>query len=256
MKIFLVGGVVGILSAVSAFLFYIPSLRISNISISGLNSDDEVELRAEVISAISARKYLIIPEDHLIFFNKERVKSLLAKKFRVKDYELETDFPSSLKILVTERTTWAVWCPANLVTKPPSGGLVTCLLVDKDGIAFSESLGFSGTAILKIIDAREEDFLGKNILPEESFKKISYIIENVPIKAGEEIGTINIKSSGKTYLLYVKSGWYMLIDDETDAERALENLSLALDSEIKEKRKNLEYIDLRFSDKVFYRYKN
>jgi hypothetical protein len=201
-------GILGLLAAVAVFLFYIPSLRISNISISGLNADDETELRAEVFSAISSRKFLIIPEDHLIFFNKEKIKSLLAEKFRVKDYELETEFPSSLKISVTERKTWAIHCLAS--GKP-------CYLLDKDGLAFSQSPGFAGSAILKIIDAREEDFLGKNILPEESFGKIKYFIENISSRVEEEVSAVNIKSSGETYLLYVRSGWYALIDGESYA---------------------------------------
>ena len=47
----------------------------------------------------------------------------------------------------------------------------------------------------------------------------------------------------------------MIIDAETDIEKSLENLSLALRSgEIKEKSNALEYVDLRFPDKVFYKF--
>ena len=180
-------GIAGIFCAIAAFLFYIPSLRISNIYIAGLGAVDEAELRTQVLSAISSRKFLIIPEDHLLFFNKNKIKSLLAEKFRVKDYELETDFPSALKISITERKTWAIYCALR---KP-------CYLLGRDGVAFSKSPAFAGKAILKIIDAREEDFFGKNILPEEIFEKINYVIENVPPRAGEGISIINIKSSGK-----------------------------------------------------------
>ena len=48
----------------------------------------------------------------------------------------------------------------------------------------------------------------------------------------------------------------MLIDDQTTVERALDNLALTIDSDRKENSQNLEYIDRRFPDKVFYSYKN
>ncbi len=239
-------GILGILATVIAFLFYIPSLRITKLIISGLSPIDEKQLRREVLAALATREYFIIPKDHLLFFPKNEIYALLQNKFRVRAFKLEKDFPSTIKIEVTERETWAVWCSAD-ATK--------CLLLDKDGLAFESATGFSGSAILKIVDARGDDFIGKNILPLENFLKIRELVEKAPGIMKETVGTINIKSSGKTYLIYAKSGWYMLIDDETDVPKALENLRIALNSEIKENRKNLEYIDLRFQDKIFYRYR-
>ena len=239
-------GIVGVITGIIIFLFYIPSLRISEVAIAGLSVSDEKELREEILEKLKARRFLILPKDHLIFFPKEEIQTLLANKFRVKDFEMEKDFPSGLKISIVERKTWAVWCLADSNR---------CLLIDREARAFESAAGFAGGAILKIIDARNENFLGKNILPDKSFEKIVFLIDNAPKRVGEEIKTVNIKSAGDTYLLYVKTGWYVLIDDETDEKKALENLYLALNSEIKERKAELEYIDLRFPDKVFYKYR-
>ena len=253
-RILIGAGVAALAAGIIVVLFFVPSLRIRNVTIAGLNPTDERELKKEILAALAVRKYLILPKDHLILFPKKEIEAFIANKFRVKNFKVEKDFPSGLKISITERETWAVWCPAesssNIQTGKPN-----CLLLDQEGLAFEAAPGFTGTAVLKIIDARDKNFLGKNILPAKDFEKIKFFIEKVPGRITEEIKTINIKASGDTYLLYLKSGWYLLVDAQTDPARALENLSIALSSEIKEKRAKLEYIDLRFADKVFYRFK-
>ena len=128
--------------------------------------------------------------------------------------------------------------------------------MDKDGLAFEHAPVISGSAVLKIVDERDGDFLGKNILPVDKFKILSQIVENIPTIISTDIVRINIKKSGETYLLYQRNDFYLIVDEETDVSKALENLALALDSEgIKDKRDLLEYIDLGFPDKVFYKFK-
>ncbi len=57
------------------------------------------------------------------------------------------------------------------------------------------------------------------------------------------------------FQLLTKEGWRILIDDKNEPQITYENLSLALKEKIKDKRKNLDYIDLRFGNKVYFKYK-
>jgi len=239
-------GILGIASAVATLLFYVPSLRASTINISGLDKIDEKELRAEILGALEGIKWLIIPRDHMLFLPKKNIEDILSGKYRFRDFEVKKEFPSTLDISITERKTWAIWCSEN-------GN--SCLLLDEGGFAFDKSAALSGGVILSIVDAREDDFLHKNILPPEDFNKISRMTEGIAKIIQSDIVKIYIKKDGETYYLYPKNGFYMIIDAETDIEKSLENLSLALRSgEIKEKSNALEYVDLRFPDKVFYKF--
>lgn len=241
---------IGILSAALAIiviLFYVPSLRVSSIFISGLDVNDETELRAELFQILEGRKWLIVPENHMFFLPKKNIEEFLASKYRVRDFTVEKVFPSALDISITERKTWAIWC---------DGSGNNCLLLDRDGLAFEKSVILDGSAILKITDERDDDFLGENILLAEKFSKIAQLTEDVPKIIESDITSIRIKKSGETYYLYSKRSTYLIIDAETDVAKALENLSLALNSgEIRDRRDSLEYIDLRFPDKVFYKFR-
>ncbi|OGF52283.1 hypothetical protein A3I27_01985 [Candidatus Giovannonibacteria bacterium RIFCSPLOWO2_02_FULL_43_11b] len=239
--------VLGIVSAIATFLFYIPALRVSNIIISGLDKNNAKELHTELFEILGGRKWLIVPKNHILFLPKKNIEEFLSGKYGFRDFAVAKKFPSTIDISITERKTWAVWCREN-------GN--NCLLLDKEGLAFERSVIFFGSSILKIMDAREEDFLGKNILPPEKFNRILQMTEDAPKIIQGDIESIYIKKSGETYYLYPKSGIYFIIDAETDVERALENLTLALKSgKIKAKADTLEYIDLRFPDKVFYKFK-
>ena len=107
--------------------------------------------------------------------------------------------------------------------------------------------------ILKIYDARN-DILGKYVFPEGVFDKIKYLIASLQKEAGEEIIEIEI-SEGDVYRLVTKNNWAIIIDSEIDEKKTSENIMIALNSRIKERRRDLEYIDGRFSDKVFFRFR-
>ncbi|KKU16667.1 MAG: hypothetical protein UX24_C0004G0003 [Candidatus Giovannonibacteria bacterium GW2011_GWB1_45_9b] len=255
-KILLWVGILGIVSAMATLLFYVPPLRVSKVNIFGLDKNDEKQLRAEILEIIAGKKWLIVPRDHVFFLSQKDIEEFLAGKYRFSDFAVERKFPSAIDVSITERKTWAIWCPSDLEAKLPRGSLASCLLLDKEGLAFEKSVISSGSAVLKILDAREEDFLRKNILPPEHFGKISQMIENIPKIIESDIVKVYIKKGGETYYLYPKKGFYLIIDAQTDIEKAIENFSLALRSgEIKKKSDTLEYIDLRFQDKVFYKFK-
>ncbi len=57
------------------------------------------------------------------------------------------------------------------------------------------------------------------------------------------------------YEVYSKEGWYILLNTKNEPNPSFNNLKLVFDTQIKEKRLKLEYIDLRFGQKVFFKLK-
>jgi len=47
----------------------------------------------------------------------------------------------------------------------------------------------------------------------------------------------------------------VFLDNEEDADYNLSNLKYLLDEEIQTRRRELEYVDLRLGNKVYYKYK-
>ena len=65
-------------------------------------------------------------------------------------------------------------------------------------------------------------------------------------------GKIVIKDEG-AYEIHLREKWQILLNDKNEPEQSFANLKLVLSQIIKEKTPQLEYIDLRLGNKVFYK---
>ena len=89
-------------------------------------------------------------------------------------------------------------------------------------------------------------------MPEEEFRKLTDF-SNLASRANVNIGKVILKKEN-IYELYTLDGWRVLANNQNNPNDLFINLTAVLD-EIKDKRQNLDYIDLRFGNKVFYKFK-
>ena len=229
-------------------IFYLPPLRINQVAFFGSSPTDEAILKSKILEILSNKYFFIFPKDNIVFYAEKEIAAFLRSNYRIEEFEIKRSFPAALLISLKERSTWAVWCQRASESEPSD-----CIFVDEKGFAYAKSPDFSGSLILKIYDARS-DMLGKYVFPEGVFDKIKYLIASLKKEAWEEIIEIEI-SEGDVYRLVTKNNWAIIIDSEIDEKKTSENIMIALNSRIKDRRKDLEYIDGRFSDKVFFRFR-
>ena len=129
-----------------------------------------------------------------------------------------------------------------------------CAFVDEKGFIFGPAPTFSGTIFPKFFDKRgQPSAIGKEMIPETEFQKLRSFKE---LLAKNDINVAKIILQDEAiYEVYSKEGWYILLNAKNEPNPSFNNLKLVLDTQIKEKRLKLEYIDLRFGKKVFYKLK-
>ncbi len=228
--------------------FYLPFLRISSISLAGVDSLDKGFLLSNVKQMIEGKYFHIFPKNNILIFPRHELDRVFSEILRVGSFSINRNFlTAGLNITLRERKTWAIWCAFTENTE-------SCFLMDKEGFLFDKSPDITGSAVLKIKDERNIDSpLGKKVLTDEDAARLNYFIEKISSKLSESVSMIEIKEGGISNL-YLKSGWYLILDsDVADVDKAIENMSITL-STLKEKSGKLEYIDLRFKDKVFYKF--
>jgi len=237
--LFFLGGIIG--------FFYIPYFRIKKISIEGNTTVATEDLLAEVSNYLNAKYFKIIPNDNILILSKEKVIGDLLKKFsRLKDTSLNKNFPDTLSIIVKERNKEALFCPEK----------DKCFFLDGNGLAFEQAPNFSPGVYLTFFDERGSSTpaweSNSQVLPQEQFKNL---INFKNLISGDNIKILEIiLKKENIYQLQTNEGWYILLNDQNNAQITYQNLKLALD-QIKDKRKNLDYIDLRFGNKVFYKFR-
>jgi len=231
-----VGGIIG--------LFQIDGLKIKSVSITGNSFLSEQELLSQVNSVMDEKVFGLIPKDRIFFFLDAEVTANLFEKFgRLAKVKIEKKYPSFVSIEVQERMPIAVLCEK-------SGK--TCFFLDETGFIFEKAPFFSAGVYLKFFDERQVELEeGRFLLPREIFGRLLVFkerLENIskPLE-------IYLKGDG-VYEIHTEAGWYLIIDEKDDWDAVYNNF-VSFYGEIMKSRnkKDIDYIDLRFGNKVFYK---
>lgn len=228
------------------FLFFGATFQIKEIEISGNQKVLVKELENIILGQVS-KEIIFQPTRSIFLINTGEIQKILLENFpRIEEAVLKREFPDKLKLTIIERTPTAVFSWGR-----------TYFLIDKNGIIFEESpIEFrSATELLKIgLPVPEEKLrLGEKIIEEEKLSKI--------LKLKSELEELRIPFDGLSVIseekldIKTKESWDIYFNLKGDINWQLTELQAVLEKQIPpEKRKNLEYIDLRFS-KIYFRYR-
>lgn len=100
-------------------------------------------------------------------------------------------------------------------------------------------------------ESNKEVAIGEKVLGEEQVQAVAELTEKISQFTNVEIAFYKL-INGKEIRAVTKEGWYILFAD-SNIENQLKKLDLILKEKIKDRRKSLEYIDLRFEDRVYYK---
>lgn len=193
-------------------------------------------------------------ENKILFFRTKAVflvkldeikKDILNSFPQVADVEIHRGFPDSLNVVVTERTGLVVWCWEE-----------KCFFADNEGIIFEESP--TETDLIKIINKQNQkpSILGEKSIEKEELSKI-LAIEN-ELKSGLKIPIKEFLISSADKLIVVAAeNWEIYFNLEKDIQWQITKLRAVLEEEIpKDRRKDLEYIEVRFRNFAPFKYKD
>lgn len=239
-----------------SFLSRIAKLNISGVEITG-NKVVDGEMIKEVVDTDLGGYYLwFFPKTNIFFYPKNKIKDNLTDKFkRLKDISFKITEARTLEISLIEREALYTWCgaePSLQDSERAEEGSEKCYFLDETGYIFDEAPYFSGEVYFKFYGPTDGNF-EKLIL----FKKA---LENMGLKTVAlhtlENGDIKLFLSGKTLATKPE----IIFKADSDLEIIAENLETALTTEplqsnFKNKYASLLYIDLRYGNKVFYKFK-
>jgi len=220
------------------FVFYLTYLSeifaVKNIKIFGLEKIEKEYFEKFLSDKIEGK--------NILFINSQRLKDELFESFpQVYFVEIKREFPSTLIFKVSERKEIAVFCQEK-----------DCYLIDKEGIIFEKKENEEGN-LLKIQNEKldKELKLGQKVIEKEQLNKILEIVKKFDI----EIESVILISENNLHFK-TRQHWKIFIDPQKDIDWQLTKLKVALENAIpKEKINDLEYIDLRFGNFAFPKYK-
>lgn len=256
LKAVVVGVIFAAIFAGIVAFFRIPYFQIWKIEISGnslVNSND----LSEWIKVKLNGKYLgFFPKANIFIIPKREILAELPQEFkRIKNISIDKKYFDTIAVKTEERINTAIYCERE-----------NCAFIDENGYVFERAPYFSGGVFVNFFDEREaaetatttfavniNKTLGANLLDEEEFKKIMDFARLLA-KTGNGVVRVVLKKENN-YEIYTKEGWKMILNNKNNPRATNLNLTTALESTIKEERKKLDYIDLRYGNKIYFKYK-
>ena len=185
--------------------------------------------------------------ENLLILPINRLKSELAAAFpAITDITIKKELFHALKIDFIKRVQIGIWC-----------NNANCYYFDKEGIIFKDAPQTEGALILKIKDFSPKEVLsGNRALNYEQLKFIIDFNNKIGEKNQLKIIEFKIKPEPNIDLEAITNGdWLIYLDSAQDPSVLVNNLMIVLNESIKNKIKDLKYVDLRIPKHVYYIYK-
>ncbi|MDP1619643.1 MAG: FtsQ-type POTRA domain-containing protein, partial [bacterium] len=244
----------GFLGASAYALFFSPLLRVKSVAVDGLESLDRRSV-IDVADGVMGRKYFdMLDGSNLILASRSGIEKALKDKFKkIESVEIDKRFPDRLLINIKEHRSIMVFCSG------PS-----CYVIDRNGRAYAQA-DFQSSELdeQKLIVLRD---LSQRNLPmaevsieiglAEFLKKVKNAMDrDLNLKIKQEWST-PILISGNLRA-ETAEGWKIYFNYAIDADKEIEMLETVLKNSLDGiARADLEYIDLRLDNKVYYKLKS
>ena len=194
---------------------------------------------------------------NIFLFTEAKIKADLVRKIpKIVDIRVKKDikdiFKRKIKLIIQEREKIGIVCQMDSSSAEAIED--KCFYIDKEGVVFENALQTSGSLILLIKDYSQREFvLGKKLFEENLINNILEIRENLFLETGIKSLDFNILSFPPNDLkVMTNEGWYIIFSLERNINSQITALKAALEEKI-QKRENLEYIDLRIENRIYYK---
>jgi hypothetical protein len=246
----------GIAGAVYALR--LPQWQIIKIEISSEVLSKE-EIRDKILSYLAGEYMFLIPRSSIFMARTESIEQFLRDRMpRLKIVKVDKRFPDTLEVYAEERKPWAIYCnnleAAEATSSPPIIREEHCVYIDKEGFSYEEAPDASGPLILKIKSDEEKLSLEETVVDAERISRITALADTLDKILGIKVIGYEIFSKIPREIRVVTAdGFKIWLNLEDDFKNTAKMIQVLLNKEVGDKRLNLEYIDARFGNKIFYK---
>lgn len=260
--------VISLLAGFSYLIIWSPVFKIRKISVESAYFTAQAQTQEIVSQLLQEKLWRVIPGDSLFtFLGQEASRRILSSFPEAESVVIKRSLTTGpeIKIEVKGRQSAAIWCQSLPVetAKEPATTTVNvamptsdkCFFADESGFLFHEAPTISGIAlptffsqINEKLDLRSQAIASSTIQFASQLKK----------QLREEIGvdTLGFRAGAvgsQDLEVFVDEGWLIYFNMERPPSAQVKVLGVLLAGDLKDKRAELKYVDLRVAGKVYYK---
>lgn len=246
-RVLLAAGGAALLFFAAGFFVRTGFFRADRIEIQGTRFIAASDVERETRAALEGSRLLVFPRSHFFFLASGEADQKIRAAFpQIEDVEIEKKFPRRLIVTVRERKLWGLLCARSDPQSPPDH----CAYLDAGGIPYDRLSSVSGW-LLPVMFMPQDD----GVLLPRLFSLFNEAQQALGPLGERVLSLASATSSDDGVRLELASGWRIIALPEQPVFAWARILKIILEKEIGSRRGELEYVDLRFGNKVFYRYR-
>lgn len=243
-------GAVGIFVAILCGLSWLPFLRIETITVEGEKTVSQETIERTARERISGGYLHVFAKSNIFLYPRRSIEQdLIARYPTLATVQIKASTFKSIAISVAERSPAALWCGASVASSS------ACYLIDKDGVIYAPAVVYSSDVYQRYFGGTG-DTLPRQFLPAETFRSLSALLATIAKNHGLTLDTIFIDEVGDVYATCT-NGFTLIFASHEQTGEMLNHFTLALSADVFKTHglADLEYLDLRFGTKLYYKLK-
>jgi len=247
-----------LLGAAAVLLLLLPQLDLKNVSVRGSNTIPVEDIAGIANMFLEEKIAGIFPRRNMFLFRAAALETrILAALPAMREVRVSFSLQEGVFIEVAERDLWGIYCAVSVSeAEVVDDAGDTCFYIATDGALFDVAPRLTGNSIMRIVDMRGNagnNAMGDYAVGEKTARDVqdvgAWLSKHYAIAARE---VLLGRLFEDTVDVTTEEGWRIVFDEKTDISRALENLALVFEKHIAN-RAALEYVDIRFDGKIFYK---
>ncbi|MFA6253873.1 MAG: hypothetical protein WC640_01255 [Candidatus Paceibacterota bacterium] len=271
--VFIVGGFL--------LLLNLNFFRLTAFNVSGQTSQDLSVLKGVIRENLNGYYLGLVPNNSVFFFSKKNLAVLLRQKFPgLQSVGVDSPNLNTLNISLIDRESKVLWCNQLVSGK-------RCFYLNDDGLAYQEAPNFSDAIIMEFESRGIVKELPSSVINPQDLSRAKLFLSflkssladwslsagstsSLQASSGQAISSsayklarINVLPFKDFEAIIVSNAspdnsWRLLFNTGTASDQLITNFhSLIKDPTLTKDwvGKNLDYLDMRFDNKVFYRFK-
>lgn len=240
-----------------------PRYRIDSISVTGGTEDTRQRVSQFLSAELHGTFWNGIPKSEYFFVSPKKLILAVQNNFpEIQSISIEKQFAKMLIVSFEERLAWGIYCggisyagsSAVSTTSESAVDLdgVNCVYVDSRGFAFSSAPYLFGSITKKIFSDNPDVGIGSSPV---SLELLSFYdgIRDVYSEFSLPVTALAMSTESLKDIRLYSGSWYAIFDRQADVGKLRPVIQGLFKNELAEKFDRLEYIDLRFGNKVFYK---
>lgn len=250
-------------------------LRLQQIIVNDVKYSNRNEIELKIKEQLEGRVLGLFSRSNALIFSRSKISREIKNNFpSVKYVDVDLKGLTTIEVQLEEYVSSALWCdtpvtPARALLHDENGEEKSsvipqnvssisgsnCFYMNEEGVIFAKAQYDSSGDIVKTFGKITSDPIRQSYVDKKTFNNLiefTKLLRRLDIVA-DEIWTTN----GEVYAFVTKDKVKIYIDSKSDVGKLFDNLETVIkrDAINKAQFSNIEYIDLRFGNRVFYKLK-